>query len=57
MSYNFRSSQDILFKAEMILNKTKMKLDKTVIAYNDYRDSEFIKVSLTNNPNNLDYKK
>lgn len=57
MSYNFRSSQDILSKAEMILNKTKMKLDKTVIAYNDYRDSEFIKVSLNNNPNNLDYKK
>ena len=57
MTYNFRSSQEILSKAEMILNKTKMKLDKTVIAYNDYCDSEFIKVSLNNKSNNLDYKK
>ena len=57
MSYNFRSSQEILSKAEMILNKTKMKLDKTVIAYNDYSDSEFIKVPINDKPNYLNYTK
>lgn len=44
MSYNFRSSQNILSKAEKILDKTKIKLKKKVIAANDYKDSVFKKV-------------
>lgn len=46
MSKNFRSSQIILSKAGKILDKTKIKLDKEVIAFNDYKDSVFKKVPI-----------
>lgn len=58
MSYNFRSSQHILSKAEMIMKKISMKLNKKVLAYNQYTDTEFKKINFDNsNENFLNYEK
>lgn len=57
MSINFRSSQNILSKAGMILERTKIKLKKNVDAFYDYPDSEFKKVNLSDESNYINPKK